>query len=805
MKKATKKDFEVPRHPLIDLCTEIDGLCTEVTELLEEIALGLKRDFVVNGRAHLEQKMTERNIRSFDDLLIQTHGALTGPGGAQVVNRLRERYRAALIDEFQDTDPLQYEIFLRVFGDAHTPLYLIGDPKQSIYGFRGADLFAYLRAARSVESRYTLTMNYRSTDRVVTGVNALFGNAPRPFVFEDIVYRTARAVREGQGAGMVVRVMAARHHTSRGRISKERASEIAAGAAARDVGELLSSGIRASGIAVLVRKNRQAGEVKSALDDAGIPAVVYGAQSVYATTEAVGVHRILLAVLYPGDQGRVFAALATGILGRTAAELHRYQVDDAARGEYEEIVSSFWELRELWVRQGFGRMFGRLLRRFEVRRRLLREDRGERRVTNVLHLLELLNEAESHGGLGCDGLEGYLARRRAEAPESGEHVIRLESDADAVTVITVHRSKGLQFDYVICPHLWEGVGNQRSEFVFYDRARDDLPVVVLKGSARELAAARMEELAESVRLLYVAVTRARQQVVVYWGRVNKAWTSPLFYLLHGGQVDTADIEAGLREIWNDTTEEDTGRVLSSLAASSSGSLEVTDIDEILDRPGAVPASGPADERLRPPRSVSNAIPSGWRIASYSWFARSVESAGKDRVVADHDRQAGIVADHDKQAGIVADHDRGTGVPSVAEEYSGREHQSIHEFPRGAGPGIMIHSLLEETDFRDPEPHRPERLRRACRAHGFAEEWANPLGRMIDDVVSAPLRGPENPPSLAGVGEEDRLNELQFFLPMGPARPGDLVRLLGEHDGGGHGAGPWRSGVRAGAGLPAGFH
>ncbi len=430
----------------------------------------------------------------FDDLLSQLRDALAAPGGERLCESLRARYRFALIDEFQDTDAVQYEIFERVWHadevrKAGGGLVLIGDPKQAIYSFRGADIHSYLAArGHAGPAVHSLGVNHRSDPAVIDAVNALFGATGDPFAQAEIEFRpvtpAATAEREpfdapgrfraGLRVSFLARQAAAAASPDAGdesgklelRFARTRWMQ----ALARDVAELLESGatiggrrIGPSDIAVLARRKSELDAVRRALEGLGIPCVSRGDGNVFESREAWELSSVLAAWLHPGDFGRLRAALSSGAHGfdaRAIAALH----DDAP--ELSALAERFAEYGRLWSQSGFSRAFETWRAREGVSERLLAYHDGDRRLTNWLHLAELLARVASERGPSRTGLAAWLDRATVDEAlrlELGAEasLLRLERDDEAVQLVTLHGSKGLEYEIVYLPCLWESFESAR--------------------------------------------------------------------------------------------------------------------------------------------------------------------------------------------------------------------------------------------------------------------------------------------------------------------------------------------------------
>lgn len=746
-----KKGYEAPRHELFRLCGEVALKLGELREALARYEHVLERDYLAYADRELELRKRRRRIWSFDDLLVQTHAALEGPMGGALLARLRKRYRAALIDEFQDTDPLQERIFLRVFGGPDA-LYLIGDPKQAIYGFRGADIHAYLDAARGAATRLSLGANWRSTPRLIGAVNTLFGGHALPFLHPDIVFqpsvaavRDAAALPEGGASALVLQV------DSGGLLhNKKDALQLFASGAAATVVRLLREGSRPRDIAVLVRTNHQARVVQAALATLRVPGVLYSADSVYASDEAAELVRLLAALAHPGSEAALRSALATRILGSGAA-----QIDALTAQELEKRLDRLHSLSAVWRERGLVRAIRPLLDEEGVRERLLGLPDGERRLTNVLHLVELLHRAEAEHHLDAEELLGWLGERCGSGGEGEEAELRLETDEDAVTISTIHRAKGLEYEVVLCPFLWDGAKIESDRAVRY-HDQSGARVLDLEGLEEGACRAFQEQLAESMRLAYVALTRARRACYVSWGWVSDSGTSPLFFLLHCRDVAPADLvpEQIVRTLgsrWGDFTAATLAADLAALAAASAGSIEVQPIQT-----GAHPL-----ERETPAGLEAAALSfdrgdwNAWAISSYSSMVRGRHQEARER---DPDGPAPASAEE--------------AVPGIA------------GFPRGAAAGTFIHSLMEDARLWDTDTAaRAAWLAEQCLEWGYAQTWAPALGEMADSVARAPMGGASPGFSLADVPAGDRLAELQFHLPVARLSPAGLAGVLARAGGG----------------------
>lgn len=769
---AVKKGHAPPAHPFFDACADFARRRAELEAHLGAALRALKVRLIDYARRELPRRKAERNVRCFDDLLTEVRRVLEGDGSGALAAALRDRYPAALIDEFQDTDPVQYAIFRTLYPDDASRLFLIGDPKQAIYGFRGADVFAYMDAASRVTRGYTLGVNYRSVPSLVGAVNALFQGAAEPFVFPEIPFQPVAAPPADPSRGLTLGgrpdpspvefwfvprpagkaiTKAEADRTLPGAVASEVVRWLRAGAAgeARIDGRALGPG----DVAVLVRTNDQARRVQEALGRAGVPTVVYSSESLFASPEAQEWLRVLAAAAEPAREGKVRAALVTGLLGLDAAELDRLAGDDAA---WDRRLRRFAAYRELWMERGFVAMAEALLAEERVRERLLPLPDGERRLTNHLHCVEVLQRASLAGRLGPEGLVKWLGRRIEEGDEGEEHQLRLETDERAVKVVTVHKSKGLEYPITFCPFAWHGSRVEPDEDVVCHAPEDRLQVILDLGSDRRdehRHLAEREALAENLRLLYVALTRARVRTHVVWGAFRGAETSALAWLLHpppadGGASGVVDRLAGHAGALAD---EAMRRDLAALAERSGGTVAVRDLPEATGERFDPPA--PAEAPLAC-RAFPGSIPADEGLLSFSSLVSGREEAAD-----------------------LPDRDEGTGEGNTGAGAPSGGAPTIFDFPRGAQPGSCLHAVFEEVDFaggrRSWEAVAEAHLERV----GLDRSWAGAVADTVGRVLTAPL--PEAAPDfhLGRLSRAERIHELEFYLPAGLLTPAALARAF----------------------------
>ncbi|HEY6556524.1 MAG TPA: UvrD-helicase domain-containing protein [Polyangiaceae bacterium] len=768
----------VTRHPRLTVLGgnaagsdgEVDSDRVRIARFRENLVGYLRRE--------LPRRKAALNLLSFDDLLERLYAALRGPHAAGLAANVRRRFPVALIDEFQDTDPTQYAIFEAIYrapaAQDDTGLFLIGDPKQAIYGFRGADIFAYTAAKRNTpaDRQFTLTTNYRSDPGLVDAVQRVFSGLDRPFLLPGIDHPEIRAKRpenslSGSGdAGAPFEILFVPRPRGKAFMNKPQAERLSAELSASDIRRLLDERLQLAGraidagdIAVLTRTNQQAFAMQRALAACDVPSVVLGDASVFERPEAHELALVLRAISDPSDSQWVRAALSSELLGVTASELDALAHDESA---WESWLESFRRWHELWIARGFVQMFHDLLDSGGIGQRILAGEDGERRMTNLLHLMELLHAASRAADLGPSGVVHWLAQQRlasgTDQSRSEDTQVRLESDERAVKVLTVHRSKGLEFGIVYCPYLWHGGTLGQSEqhcFVFHDPEREDAAGLVWSSGSDEHDAfkrlAEWERCAENLRLLYVALTRARYRCVVTWGALSRDYArSPLAYVLHwprGLSVPDRDCKALF-----DRLKPDDGTMrqeLAGLEQASQGLIRLREVPAPYTAPRAPQALGsPAELRCRALPATFQLLPY-FRTASFSGLVSTAE----------HELFP-AVDDEGRDRDELEDTSLPTPQASAPPKASAL---LLADFPRGARAGNFFHELLEHIDFSARD--FGDMVRAKLASFGYSESLVGTVLAALDAFLDTPLADAAEPLTLRQITLHQRLNELEFHMPV----------------------------------------
>jgi exodeoxyribonuclease V beta subunit len=772
------------------------------------------------ARAELDRRKRTMSIMTYDDLVSRLQEALSGPGREATAEQLRRRFAVVLVDEFQDTDPAQWEIMQRAFTGSDTTLVLIADPKQAIYAFRGADVYAYLEAARTADSQATLQVNWRSDQGLIDAHGALFSGVR--LGHEGIAYRHVRAADGHQEAGLtgapapaplrmrvVTRDDPGVEQTQGGYAAAESARRHVARDVAGDIVALLQSGARIRNprpsdggpaeteavqpghVAVLVRTNRQGAMIRQALEDAGVPAVINGAGSVFGTDAAPEWLRLLEALERPASITRAHSAALTCFIGWSAEQLAAADEDSWA---WEEVHRRLHDWARILRTHGVASLLETVMRyrpappggvsatAAALPGRVLGEETGERSLTDVRHIGQLLHGAATAEQLGPAALTAWLRTRIAEAEQDTgdeERSRRLESDAEAVQVLTIHRSKGLEFPIVYLPFLWDmgRIRDEQDPVFFHDPAAGDTRTLDVGLKGREYERHRdqfvVEQRGEDLRLAYVGLTRARHQAVVWWAGSFDSRNSPLGRLLFS-RDEGGDIAPAGRRTPGDR---DVFARLEALAAAAGGPDRISVERAALGAPAAWSPEPAALAELGV-SAFDRSLDLRWRRTSYS-----------DITAASHD--AWVTSEPEQP--LLADEPPAAAAPPLddlaAPQLSLLVPSPLADMPAGVEVGTFVHRVMEVTDFAAPDLDA-ELAARIAEVQGLRSVDVGPapaLAAGLRSVIETPLGPVLGGGALRGVAREDRLDELGFELPLaGGDRPSGwltvsrIAAVLREH-------------------------
>ncbi|PIP35470.1 MAG: exodeoxyribonuclease V subunit beta [Desulfobacterales bacterium CG07_land_8_20_14_0_80_52_14] len=758
LKEHTKKECKTPAHPFFDLCGAFQEAADALKTQMHDHLMALKTEFFRYAEAETAQRKYRLRVQFYEDLLLTVRNALRGVAGAPLIRSVTGRYQAALVDEFQDTDPVQYEIFSRLFSKPGQAFFMIGDPKQAIYGFRGADVFSYMKAAKHAQKRHTLTRNFRSTPGLVQSVNTLFSNVSHPFLFEGIPFHAGSAALKTETeqtfdrAALRIWFLSGKEGKAIGKT--EAVAAVSEAVSAEIVSLVDSRAFQENEIAVLVRTHRQARIVKETLAHQGVPAVLFSDENVFDSHEAVELERLLLGILDPLNPFRVRAALATDIMGLTAAGLDSEKSENRV---LEATLIRFREYHDLWHTRGFIPMFAGLMKREGVKARLIRYPDGERRLTNLAHLTELIQEASASHPFTMEGLMKWISERRdPDSPRPDAHQLRLESDENAVNIVTMHRSKGLEYSVVFCPFAWESAEAKEEALSFHDPDSGLGLVVDLdpKTNPKGIFLAQKERLAENIRLLYVAVTRAKKRCYLVWGRIHTAESSAMVYLFHhlpGADFsDPARLPSQiLEDSFSKKSDAELLADLRAMEAKSGGCIAVSRLPEekiIKQRP----------EKKTPlmlsHRQFTGSIPAGWKVSSYSSLITSAPERAR-------------WTDDDMTETIKA--------PVTLEP------ANLFSFPAGPYAGRFFHAFFEDLDFSRSPMQQTDLATAALSAFGFDTGWKEAVCVAASRILSTRLPAAGGDLILSALPPTDRIHEMEFNFPVKRVSPEILAASFGE--------------------------
>lgn len=813
-----KEGVPVPSHPGFDAITrmrqEIDDACAELERVLIHAAAWVA--------ARVEELYRKRAMLDFGGLLEQLDRALQGPNGARLARLIRNQFPAALIDEFQDTNPVQYRIFDRVYTVAdNSPdvlLALIGDPKQAIYSFRDADIYAYLEARRACEGRiYTLGRNFRSSAAMVGAVNHLFSTAEETLPAGAFLFRKQpiSAAPTGMSESNPVPFLPVQAARSPGDftidgvpqtaltlwfdVEARNPQEVAAACASEILrllqlaaqqragfqGESGFQALQAGDIAILVNSGTQASHLGRELRRRGIRSVYLSDKaSVFTSRAGADMLAWLRACAEPENGVYVRVALATGSLGLPISIL-----DELVRDEtrWETILERFAGYKEQWRLQGVLPMLRRFMHEFGVPARLFADQQqggteGERQLTDLLHLAELLQAASSTLD-GEHALIRYLEQKisaggQADADEDVAR-LRLESDAGLVQIVTVHKAKGLEYPLVFFPYAYDAwaISKLRPPVAYHD---EDGGLQVLANLAdadpaeqqRILAQCEHERLAEDLRKLYVALTRSRHACWLALVGDVKLGASAMGYLLGGAAACHPDALA---------------HTLAALPQACSD-IDVQPLPEPLEGRLSLD-TGPMDEGFTW-RTMHRRIQPAWHLSSYSALSRY--ASRQVELDADDTSEAAALAMPDDarldtflESFRVDDHVLAMG--NAIETKTSAEQTGLHAFPKGATPGTFLHDLLEWAFRQGPRQILAdpvwlnEQIVRRCNSRGWGKHAAQ-VTTWLQNFLTREFRprkeGTGGPLILADL--TTALPEMEFWFGIQDAQLPELDRLVSQY-------------------------
>ncbi|MFE0748218.1 UvrD-helicase domain-containing protein [Gordonia sp. NPDC058843] len=756
-------------------------------------------------RRIVESRKRDARVRTYDDLQAILHRIVTDPVvGERACERIRNTFTVVLVDEFQDTDPLQWEILRRCF-HGHRRLILVGDPKQSIYGFRGAEVLSYLAAVSSADTLQALDVNRRSDGALVDALGHLYGEAA--LGHPDIVVHPVTAAHAGSRLDgrppLRIRAFLRNDFSSRNSYNLPSVKDVRdriATDVADDIANTLAQGTRLDvdgisrpvdpgDIAILVRLNSTIEPLQRELAARGINSVIGSGVNVFSTSAAQHWLWVLRAVEQPSRADRVRLAALTTLVGWSTE-----QVATAGEPEVAELGAEMSSLARVFVQGGFAAMAQRLLDSHGVAARVLATENGERILTDLLQVSALCNKHVVETSAGLSALVEWLAERIADTSARQRYEDqsrRLDRDTQAVQIMTVHGSKGLQFPIVYVPYGWDGTWiGDRGNITYHDESgtrRLDVGGGQAPGRAARRKRYAEETAGEDLRLLYVALTRAQSQVVAWWAPSMNTTSGPLHRLIFGRGTATRIPSDTGESVWSVASDvpipDDDPTCVSVLRALTERDAAIS--VEPAGRIEAATVSGPPHAAGEPATlgvaRFRRGIDQEWRRTSYSSIVADVAHGAPAGpvVTTGSEPTEDIVGDEPAVAPTEIDETlpdvERAGMPSL-----------MNGLPYGAAFGTLVHEVLEYVDTSAPDIDT--HVRDLCsRALGVlpADIDADVLVTALVGVLTTPLGFGD----LWGVEPGDRLAELDFELPLGPAdsapraggaTPDMLAELLDRH-------------------------
>ncbi len=716
-----------------------------------------------------DSEKTRLEVLNYDDLLSMVATQIQDKE-SDFIKILRSKYPVALIDEFQDTDPIQYSIFKPVYTDSEsTALFMIGDPKQAIYSFRGADIHTYIEAKKDAhpEQVYLLEDNYRSNPVIIDAVNTLFSNQENIFLMDEVDFNPV-SFPDSRDPEVSFLELDSKRITPLQLLKlspdSNRAGDMRkaiSDSVASEVVRLLSDNYQIEGkkvkpgdIAILVSKHLQASEMQASLTNVGVKSILRTRSSVFKTPESEELYLILSAVADVTFEDQIRAALSTQTIGFTASDISSLLEDETG---WSKAYDQFLKLNKTWRTKSFSVMIEELIQAFNVEQKLSTFENSERRITNVQHIIELLKKADTEHQYTPSGLLRYLLNKQSDSSNGNdEELVRLESDDDLVQIVTVHSSKGLEYPVVFCPYLWKGIEiKDENPFSFYDSGETYLDLGTIDPQRKENRLKKVkEDLAEEIRLNYVALTRAKSACFVYVLEESGSELSSLAVLSEGVEIVEKRIED---KLFNDSNKykrlhpKESFKVLEGIQ-----SLEKESVIEV--REAALETNNVSFLQNEKPL-----IPA----------AKTFNRKGLDKIrsITSFSALSGMLTDERSTLDDYAfDYDE---INQSDTELLTNGINSRFSLPKGAKTGTLLHTVFEEVDFADLSTV-PVVVESELHRLGFEDQWKQTVEALIEDSISHVLFSDFQ---LACLKKGNYLVEMEFHFPVDAISAHKLLSII----------------------------
>ncbi len=797
---AGKKAGEIsPQHPFFRDCSEL----TANKKLFKSFGTLIRHRCRVYFDSEYEKRKTELNIQTFNDLLTRVEEYVNN-SKSPLLPMIQKQFNAALIDEFQDTDSIQYNIFRKIFIDSDKPLFVVGDPKQAIYGFRGGDIFTYRKAKdyiRKTGEVFTLDKNWRSSPNMVNAINSFYGkNEPSyvPFVTKAIDFINVDSDKKNDNFSIdaLPDPQPLKLLYLPGTYNTEKLRQACCTRTSSEIYELLTNNlititdnevkrkILPKDIAVLVTTHHQARLLQPELNKLNIPAVIQATGSVFDSIEAEHLEYVLRAIAEPTNTKILKGAMLTDIMGYSINDIADIIAanDTESNTALDSIYSNFKEYHEKWLSTSFIEMYNTFAVEYSIKNTLLSQIEGERKLTNILHLAEILHQQEIDSKLGINGLIYWLSKQRNTETRNDkeEYEIRLETDDDAVKIMTVFRAKGLEFPIVFCPFLWDKNAipykDKSTVFKYHEtpdfssrelnsesRAPEDTLspeykcILDISGSETAKNISYDESLEELTRLMYVALTRSKYICYILWGHTGARSTkntSALDYQFYSneetiknGKGTVAVTLKSIAQLAKDTVPfpylTDGQRKYIKLDTS-----ETEIFSNLAHRYNPNQCSSVNNFSCR--KFPGKLIDHTWMFASFSSLAPYDTGNYKPDIA--------ISKDHDENDNIVSENIQIPADSSI----------NIFNFLAGAKTGTCWHEIFEDLNFKADDEVIAETVKEKLTVYSLnngnseAEVYEKEacVINMVKNVLNATL-SMENKLKLSYIDNSDKLSEMEF--------------------------------------------
>jgi exodeoxyribonuclease V beta subunit len=721
--------------------------------------------FSTEFRKSIKNFKRENNLLTFDDLILNLFEAVKNEYADSLVKSLNKKFKAVLIDEFQDTDIMQYEIFNELFlKNKEAICFLIGDPKQSIYAFRGADLFSYHKVKDTVKQNFFLANNFRSDPGLISAINTVF-NQERVFLYDWLKYKNSEPPLEKKKEQQKLQIknfavspfeiiyfhsdLVEKQNKTSEKIKLSFIKEIIAKDVGHKILNLLDEGIfieeqgigtkiNLKDIAILVRKNTEIFFMKDHLNKLGLKTLCYFDENIFETNEAEDFLSLLQVINNPTNPKLIKKSLITPFFNFTLNTLSEINDDFSF---FEGWINKFSSYKLCWQRFGFAAMVQSILKEEQIKEKIVVLEDGEKLLNNYLHLFEILQDADYKNKFTSLELISWLETQQLDANVNNETLIRIDTDDDAVKIMTVHKCKGLEFPIVFCPYIW-GEDNNRNSF-FHNPAHDFKLTLDLE-TAKDNLDIKKEGLSENSRLLYVSLTRAKNAIYLYWGNLNIPQINSQYYLFHicASIKSENDLESWLADPKKSKkSSQDMLNDLKSLENKSKGSIHVNNyFEHQLDQSNfSLCKKDKVDLELKAIKLNPELKEKKFSILSYTGLVNSDKSIKSSLIF-----ESLSIPKRVKPANV----------------------NSIMDLPHGKKTGIFLHEVLAQIDFQNLDhPAVYDFIVDLLVKYNYEKSWAKFIVQDLKTIFDLPLDKDNLNFKLSNIATVKKLNEVKFYYPL----------------------------------------